>query len=184
MLQGCVPWPEELARRYIDAGVWEGITVAEMIERTARRQPGKVAVIHGETRITYEGLVQSAKRLASGLSTLGLRPQDRVMVQLPNGPEFVVLYLALNYIGVIPVMALRAHRHAEIRHFVRSSAAAAYFIAERVGSFDYRPMAAEIANEFPTLRHVVVVGEPGPGQTAFVSLAENDPADVDVLRRL
>ena len=152
MLQGCVPWPEELARRYIEAGVWEGITVAEMVERTARRQPGKVAVIHGETRITYEELVQSAKRLASGLSSLGLRPQDRVVVQLPNCPEFVILYLALNYIGVIPVMALRAHRHAEVRHFVRSSGAVAYFIPDRVGSFDYRAMAAEMAGEFPSLR--------------------------------
>ena len=37
---------------------------------------------------------------------------------------------ALNYIGVIPVMALRAHRHAEIRHFVRSSTAIAYFTAD------------------------------------------------------
>ena len=31
--------------------LWEGITVAEMVERTARRQPDKTAVIHGETRI-------------------------------------------------------------------------------------------------------------------------------------
>ena len=52
MLQGRVPWPEDLARRYIEAGLWEGITVAEMIERTARRQPGKVAVIQGDRR-TY-----------------------------------------------------------------------------------------------------------------------------------
>jgi len=184
MLQGCVPWPEELARRYIEAGVWEGITVAEMIERTARRQPGKIAVIHGETRITYEELVQSAKRLASGLSSLGLRSQDRVVVQLPNCPEFVALYLAFNYIGVIPVMALRAHRHAEIRHFVRSSGAVAYCIPDRVGSFDYRAMAAEIVDEFPSLAHVVVVGEPGPGQTAYLPLAEYEPADDDVLGRL
>ena len=184
MLQGCVPWPEELARRYIEAGIWEGITVAEMIERTARRQPGKVAVIHGETRITYEGLVQSAKRLASGLSSLGLQSQDRVVVQLPNCPEFVTLYLAFNYIGVIPVMALRPHRHAEIRHFVRSSGAVAYCIPDRVGSFDYRAMAAEIVDEFPSLAHVVVVGEPGPGQTAYLPLAEYEPADDDVLGRL
>ena len=108
-------------------------------------------------------------------SSLGLQPQDRVVVQLPNCPEFVSLYLALNYIGVIPVMALRAHRHAEIRHFVRSSGAAAYFVADRVGSFDYRPMAAEIAAEFPSLRHVVVVGEPGPGQTAFRTLLSSAP---------
>ena len=184
MLQGCVPWPEELARRFIEAGVWERITVAEMIERTARLQPGKVAVIHGETRITYEALVQSAKRLAGGLSNLGLRPQDRVVVQLPNCPEFVTLYLALNYIGVIPVMALRAHRHTEIRHFVRSSAAVAYCIPDRVGSFDYRAMAAEIAGEFPTLAHVIVAGEPGAGQTAFGPLAESHPADADLLARL
>ncbi len=85
MLKGCVPWPEEFARRYIEAGLWEGITVAEMVERTARRQPQKVAVVHGETRTTYDELVRSAKRLAGGLANLGLQPQDRVVVQLPNG---------------------------------------------------------------------------------------------------
>ena len=39
--KGCVPWPAEFARRYVEAGLWEGITVAEMVERTARRQPQK-----------------------------------------------------------------------------------------------------------------------------------------------
>jgi 2,3-dihydroxybenzoate-AMP ligase len=177
MLTGCVPWPEELARQYTDAGLWEGITVAEMVERTARRQPQKVAIVHGGTRPTYDELIRSAKRLASGLVALGLQRHDRVVVQLPNSVEFVTLYLALNYIGVIPVMALRAHRHAEIRHFVRSSAAVAYFIADRVGSFDYRPMAADIAREFTSLRHVVVIGEPASGQTPFQALTTNAPID-------
>ena len=185
MLQGCVPWPEELARRYIEAGLWEGITVAEMVERTARRQPGKIAVIHGETRITYEELVQSAKRLASGLSSLGLQSQDRVVVQLPNCPEFVILYLALNYIGVIPVMALRAHRHAEIRHFVRSSGAVAYFIPDRVGSFDYRAMAAEIAGEFPSLAHRRRGRRTRAGPDGLTRRwPRHEPADDDLLGRL
>jgi 2,3-dihydroxybenzoate-AMP ligase len=177
MLNGCVPWPEAFARRYAEAGLWEGITVAEMVERTARREPQKVAVVHGETRTTYDELVRSAKRVAGSLAHLGLQPQDRVVVQLPNGVEFVSLYLALNYIGVIPVMALRAHRHAEIRHFIRSSAAVAYVVADRVGSFDYRPMAAEMSTEFPTLRHVVVAGEPGPNQTAYATLSADGGAD-------
>ena len=175
MLKGCVPWPAEFARRYIDAGLWEGITVAEMVERTARRLPGKVAVVYGDDLLTYEALIRSAKRLAIGLLRLGLKPQDRAVVQLPNRPEFVSLYLALNYIGVIPVMALRAHRQAEIRHFVTSSNAAAYFIADRVAAFDYRPMATEIAAEFPSLRHVVVVGEAGPNQTPFATLSSPEP---------
>ena len=62
-------------------------------------------------------------------------------MQLPNTIEFVVSYLALNMIGVIPVMALRAHRHAEVRHFLRASGAIAYLIPDVVGGFDFRAMA-------------------------------------------
>ena len=175
MLKGFVPWPAELARNYVEAGLWENITVSEMVERVAAARPDKTAVVHASGRITYGELIQVSKRLAGALLSLGLRPEDRAVVQLPNGPEFVALYLAMNYIGVIPVMALRAHRLAEIRHFVRSSGASAYFVADRVGSFDYRPMAATVVAEFPTLRHVVVAGEAGPGQTSLASLEGLDP---------
>jgi 2,3-dihydroxybenzoate-AMP ligase len=155
-----------------------------MVERSAQRQPHKAAIVHGDTRLTYQELIRSAKSLATALVQLGLQPHDRAVVQLPNCPEFVSLYLALNYIGVIPVMALRAHRQTEIRHFARSSGAAAYFIADRIGSFDYRPMAVEIAAEFPSLRHVVVLGEPGPGQVAFLTLQSGGAADESLLARL
>ena len=184
MLRGFVPWPEEFARRYVEAGLWEGITVAGMVERSAQRQPHKVAIVHGDTRITYGDLIRSAKCLSTALVQLGLQSKDRAVVQLPNCPEFVSLYLALNYIGVIPVMALRAHRQAEIRHFVRSSGAAAYFIADRIGSFDYRPMAGEMSAEFPSLRHVVVLGEAGQGHTAFRTLQSGGAADESLLARL
>jgi 2,3-dihydroxybenzoate-AMP ligase len=132
MLEGFVGWPEERARRYRDAGLWEGLTVSEMVARTARRDPRKVAVVYGERRITYEELVAQSRRLALGLLQRGLKPLDRAVLQLPNIPEFVTTYLALNWIGVIPLMALRAHRHAEVRHFIRASGASAYFIADRV----------------------------------------------------
>jgi 2,3-dihydroxybenzoate-AMP ligase len=180
MLEGFVGWPEDAAQRYREAGLWEGLTVAEMVARTARRQPGKVAVVYGDRRITYEELIAQSRQLALGLLELGLKPLDRAVVQLPNIPEFVTTYLALNWIGVIPVMALRAHRHAEVRHFIRASGASAYFIADTVGGFDYRPMAAEMAAEFPLLRHVIVAGEAAPGQTALAShvrAAQQDAID-------
>ena len=177
MLEGCVPWPGEVAHQYRQAGVWEGITVAEMVARAARNHPDKTAVIHGDRRTTYQELVQGAPALADGLLSLGLQPLDRAVVQLPNVPEFVTTYLAMNAIGVIPVMSLRAHRHAEIRHFVRASGAAAYVIPDLVGSFDYRPMAIEMAREFPSLEHTIVIGEPAPGQVGWTSLLSEAKAD-------
>ena len=177
MLEGCVPWPGEVAHQYRQAGVWEGITVAEMVARAARNHPDKTAVIHGDRRTTYQELVQGAPALADGLLSLGLQPLDRAVVQLPNVPEFVTTYLAMNAIGVIPVMSLRAHRHAEIRHFVRASGAAAYVIPDLVGSFDYRPMAIEMAREFPSLEHTIVIGEPAPGQVGWTSLLSEAKSD-------
>ena len=127
MLEGFTGWPQAAAQRYREAGLWEGLTVSEMVARTARSQPDKVAVVYGERRITYEELVAESRRLALGLVELGLKPLDRAVMQLPNIPEFVTTYLALNWIGVIPVTALRAHRHAEVRHFIRASEATRLF---------------------------------------------------------
>jgi 2,3-dihydroxybenzoate-AMP ligase len=170
MLEGCAPWPEALTRSYAAQGVWEGLTVLQMVERTALRTPHKIAVIHGSQRISYEDLLERVRSLATGLVRLGLAPQDRALLQLPNRPEFVVTYLALNAIGVIPVMALAAHRHAEVRHFLAASGAKAWFVADTLGSFDFRPMALQLAAEAPTLRHVIVAGEPAPGQLPWDAL--------------
>lgn len=174
MLEGCIPWPDEAAREYRRLGLWEDITVAEMVERAMRAAPTRDAIVFGDRRISYEELVRDSRRLAVNLLDLGLKPLDRVVVQLPNAPEFVIAYLALNWIGAIPVMALRAHRHAELRHFVRASGATAYLLPDVIGSFDYRPMATELAAEFASLRHLIVAGEPAPGQHALDPLIAGD----------
>lgn len=174
MLEGCVPWPAEAAAEYRRLGLWEDLTVAEMVERTMRSVPDKTALVFGDRRISYEELVRDSRRLAMGLLDLGLKPRERVVVQLPNLPEFVIAYLALNWMGAIPVMALRAHRHAEVRHFIRASGASAYLLPDVMGRFDYRPMAAEMAAEFSSLRHLIVAGEPAPGQRALDPLIAGD----------
>ncbi len=172
MLQGFVPWPDDVAARYRDAGLWEGVTVHAMVARTAAREPDKVALDDGDRRMTYAALMSDVDRLAAGLHRLGLRTHDRVVLQLPNVAEFITTYLALNRIGAIPVMALRAHRHAEVRHFLRASGAVAYVVPAVLGTLDYREMAAEMAGEFPMLKHVLVAGDPHVGQIALASLIE------------
>ena len=164
MLEGCVPWPADLARLYRARGWWEGVTIPEMVARSAGRHPEKTALVAGHLRLSYRDLVEISDRLACRFIEAGILPLDRVVVQLPNGPDFVHTYLALTRIGAVPVMALRAHRHTEIRHFVRASGATAYVIPDRIGSFDYRAMASEVRADFPDLRAVFVAGEPGAGQ--------------------
>ena len=129
----------------------------------------------GDRRLSYAELQQQATRLAARLLRLGLAPRDRVVMQLPNILEFAVVYFALARIGAIPVMALRPHRHAEIRHFLNASGARAYVIAERIGDFDYRNMVEQLRAEAPALRHVIVVGDALPGQQAYADLVREGP---------
>ncbi|HVE50192.1 MAG TPA: AMP-binding protein [Casimicrobiaceae bacterium] len=174
MLTGCVPWPAELAAHYRARGLWEGVTIFQMVERVIARNPDKIALIFGELRFTYAELGKATRSMAQGLIAAGIAPLDRVVVQLPNSPTLVMTYLALTAIGAIPVMALRAHRRNEVMHFVKSSAATAYIVPDVVGGFDYRMLAREIAAECPSLRLVLVDGEAGPAQRALDALERDD----------
>ena len=66
MLSGCVPWPEAIARRYRECGYWQGISLFEMLRRSAAHAPDKTALIDGERRLSYAGLVCAAEDLATG----------------------------------------------------------------------------------------------------------------------
>src|SRR5512144_1679744 len=160
MLDGCTPWPPEVAERYRELGYWQGITLTDVLARTAGRAPDKTALVCGDERISYRALCETVDRLACGFLDAGLQPLDRVVVQLPNVPEFVYTYFALARIGAIPVTALRAHRHTEVAHFLRASGAVAYVIPDVIKGFDYRAMAHELAPQAPALSTVFVAGAP------------------------
>ena len=73
----------------------------------------------GELRLTYRSVIARADALASSLTDeLCLRRGDRIVVQLPNCWQFVVLLLGCLRAGVIPVMALPARRRHELAYLV------------------------------------------------------------------
>jgi 2,3-dihydroxybenzoate-AMP ligase len=185
MLAGCTPWPEDVAARWRQRGYWEDLTLWDMLVQTARRRPDKTALVYEDRRIPYGELVAASDRLARRLAAQGLRPLDRAVLQIHNVPEFVTTFFALVRIGVIPVMALRPHRHSEISHFIRHAKARAYFIPAKLKGFDYRTMADELRPECPTLEYVFVAGEATPGQISLTDLADRaDAAEAPELPRL
>jgi non-ribosomal peptide synthetase component E (peptide arylation enzyme) len=106
MLPGAVPFPPEFAARYRAKGYWEDRSIASVWENYCRQYADRVAVIDRDDSATYAQLNARATNLALNMLDLGIRPLDRLVVQLPNRLQFVYLYLALQKIGAIPVMAL------------------------------------------------------------------------------
>lgn len=159
MLEGCVPWPEDLAALYRRAGYWRGRPLGDLLDEACARHADRTALVCGERRMTYAELAAEAAAVAGGLVQLGIAPLDRVVVQLPNVPEFVVVVHALLRIGAVPVMALPGHRKVELTHLCGHSQAVALVVADEVRGFDHRALAREVRAEVPALKHVVVVGE-------------------------
>jgi len=173
MLDGCTPWPPSVRDALVAAGWWENRGIADVVRDRADRCPDKVALIEGSRQLTYAQMWAQVNALAFALTGQGIRAQARVVMQLPNSLEFVVLYLALVRIGAIPVMALANHRQTEVRHFIQSSAAVAYAVADTYRNFDYRPLAAQMHAECASLKTVLVLGEPDtqrPEQLALQAL--------------
>lgn len=164
----CPTWPADKAAEYRSAGLWEGLTLSDMLADRAACFGEKTAVVSGEARLSYAALYEQAGELAAGFLQLGIRPTDRVVVQMTNRHEFFIVIFALFRIGALPVFALPLHRLSEIRYLCEFSEAKAYVIPDTDAGFDYRELAAQVQEQVPTLAHVLVAGEPG----AFLSLAQ------------
>lgn len=188
MLEGSTAWPPDLAERYREAGYWQAETVDELLTRWARTHSDRIALVHGDRRLRYRDLDAAAGRIAGGLRRFGVAPGDRVVLQLPNVPEFFTVFFGLQRIGAVPVLALPLHRRSEIAHLCRLSDAVGYVVPDRHGNFDYRDLATQVRAEVPTVRHVLVAGDAGE-HTALTELDGSaeasphpaDPSDVALL---
>lgn len=190
-LAGATAWPDAFAERYRAAGYWTGEPFGAVLRATAARHGDALAVIAGTERWTYADLDTRADRLAAGLFELGVRPRDRVVVQLPNIAEFAVVCFALFRLDAIPVFALPAHRSSELTHFATVTEATTLITVDRHARYDHSALAAQVRDTVESLEHIVVVGEPGPrtGQAALVDLyreprdlPDPDPSDVALLQ--
>lgn len=146
-LPGTVPWPPEDAERYRAEGFWQDRPIADYIADAAARRPEHDAIVTPEMRMTYAELMDRADAAAVRLRGAGLRPLDRIMLQLPNDWRFVVFTVACFRAGVIPVMTLPAHRLHELRHLAVKADARAIVVPDRVRDFDHVALARQVAAE-------------------------------------
>jgi long-chain acyl-CoA synthetase len=78
-------------------------TVLTAFETNADRYPHNSAVIFLGTRFSYRELRELTYRFAAAASDLGIQVQDRVLIYLPNSPQWLIAYMGLQKIGAVPV---------------------------------------------------------------------------------
>jgi benzoate-CoA ligase family protein len=120
----------------------------------------KTAIISGDKRVTYAEIAEQINRVANGLRTLGLQEEQRVLLVLPDTPEFAAAYFGTMKIGAVAVPTSTALRASDYAYFLEESRARIAVV--------HSTLLDELAPALSGQRYctkVIVCGEPVGGYT-------------------
>jgi len=139
----------------------------DLIERNLRSGRGaKPAFVDDNGPISYDELARRVNRFASSLPSLGLRPEDRVMICMLDTVDWPVAFLGAIKAGVVPVAANTLLRPHDYEYMLRDSRARVLFVSQAL-----LPAFEGMAAKVPTLERVIVSDAPAQTQPARDSFA-------------
>lgn len=197
-----VPYGDQAAQRYREAGVWGDSTIAQEFHRVAQEHPQNIAVVSPDRSIDYAELDRLTDVLAYGISELGLAPGGTVLLQLTNRWTTVVAWYGLLKAGLVPISTLPQHGSHEILTIGRQAGAVAHIIEQDFASNGLAGIAAQFAAIAPGTKLITVgtgandtagavsleslASAPVPGSVARTRVEQIqeriDPGDVAVLQ--
>ncbi len=92
-------------------------------ERACEKYADKTAIIYLGEKFSYLKIKELIDRFATALHELGVRKDDKVMLYIPNCPQFLIAYLGAQRIGAIPVPVSPIYTPHEMRYLINDSEA-------------------------------------------------------------
>ena len=139
----------------------------DLIERNlAAGRAGKIAYIDDQGSFTYGELAERVNRCANALTSLGVRPEERVLVCHLDTIDFPAVFLGAIKAGIVPIAANTLLMTHDYEYMLRDSRARALVVSEQL-----LPAIAPVLPRHPQLRHVIVSGPTAEGAGATHSLA-------------
>lgn len=132
--------------------------LAVLFDERAGRHPDRECVVMGSRRLTYGQVAGEAAALAGALRAFGMEAGDRVAVDLPNWPEWVIATLATARLGAVLVPLHPALTFHELRYQLRNTEASLAVVAQEFGEVDYLETFEGLMGELPDLQYLVAVG--------------------------
>jgi long-chain acyl-CoA synthetase len=81
------------------------VSIPELLESACRRFPNKRAIVFEGKYLTYHQLNKDINRFAHALAALGIIKGERVLIYLPNIPQFIIAFFAVLKVGGVAVFA-------------------------------------------------------------------------------
>ena len=153
-------------------------TIPAMTADAARRLGSEPAVVDGDTRLSYDELLDQARSFGAGLVQAGVGVGDRVAIWAPNSARWIVAVLGLWQAGAVLVPVNTRFKGPEAADILeRSGARVLVTVTDFLGT-DYVAMLRGSGPALPELETIVVADGPVPeGACSFDDLVATGDAD-------
>jgi long-chain acyl-CoA synthetase len=127
------------------------ITMYELIEETAKKYPNNIAYEYFGVTCTYSNFINKINKVASSLKSIGITSNDIVTICMPNTPEAIILFYAINLIGAVSNMVHPLSSEGEIEFYLNKTNSRYIFTID----ISYEKIASIVSNT--KLRKIVVI---------------------------
>jgi len=134
-------------------------------ENIEQGRGGKVAIYYQDQKITYQEVFDNVNRTGNALKDLGIEIENRVLVILPDSPEFAYSFFGAIKIGAVAVPTNPWMFAKDYEYLINDSRARAIIVHEST-----LPEIEKIWDSTPFLKHVVVGGTPKGRALCYESL--------------
>ena len=129
------------------ANAW---TLADVFGRRAAEHPERTLLVSGGRSLSYGQVEARSAALAAALGELGVESGDRVAVNLPNCPEWVVALLALARLGAVVVPVNPRLNYHELKYQLRHAEVSLVVTVERRQGTDFLQLFEDMLAELRT----------------------------------
>ncbi|WP_342431384.1 long-chain fatty acid--CoA ligase [Neobacillus sp. FSL H8-0543] len=130
------------------------LLVDEMLIRSARKFPNKIAIIDNEVRMTYQLLQSRVSNLAGWFQSQGIKKGEKVALLLYNSIEYTECLFALAKIGAVAVPVNFRLQKLEFEYILDNSDAKML-----VAHHDFTSVIEQIRPNLPLLEEVIIVDD-------------------------
>ncbi len=120
-----IPWRSSMDPECPMHLTYSAKSMAGAVEDVARRYPEYTAYEFMGRKTTYAEMWAKVEQTAKSLKAIGVRRGDRVMCCMPNCPQTVSMFYAINLVGAVAVMVHPLSAESEIAFYLRDSGAVA-----------------------------------------------------------
>ena len=147
---------ERVWHRFYDEGipkdlVFEDATTIDFFERSARDFPDATAIVFLNRKMSYRELKDQVDRFATALAEMGVAPNSKVAVQLPNLPQTVISFLAILQLGAQAVMTNPLYMPPEIEHQWNDAGCEIAIVADFLYEQKIRPLRGQL----PVTKYII-----------------------------